>query len=44
MKTIFKKIYWYDFHIYKLNNLKVIHHLYIFPMFDSNFVKNDFFY
>jgi hypothetical protein len=23
-----KQIYWYDFHIYKLEKLKVIHHLY----------------
>jgi hypothetical protein len=27
-KCFFKQIYWYDFYIYKLNNLKVIHHLY----------------
>jgi hypothetical protein len=28
MKVIFKTIYLYDFHIFKLNNLKIIHDLY----------------
>jgi hypothetical protein len=28
MKMISKQIYWYDFHIWKLNDFKVIYHLY----------------
>jgi hypothetical protein len=28
MKVIFKTNYFYDFHIFKLNDLKVIHDLY----------------
>jgi hypothetical protein len=38
-----RQIYSYGFHIFKLNNLKVIHD-FIFSMFDPNLVQNDFLY
>jgi hypothetical protein len=38
-QIIFYVIYWYDFHISKLNNLKVIDD-FIFSIFDSNLIQN----
>ena len=40
LKYISEQMYSYGFHIFKLNNLKVIY--IIFSMFDSNLVQNDF--
>ena len=42
MKVFSRQIYSYNFHIFKLNNLRVIHDL--FPRFDSTLVLNDFLY
>jgi hypothetical protein len=42
MKIFLKTNLVYDFHIFKLNNLKTIHDLYIIPMFDLNLVLNVF--
>jgi hypothetical protein len=40
MKYFSRQFYSYDFHIFKLNNLKIIHDL--IPMFDLNLVLNVF--
>jgi hypothetical protein len=40
-KQFWKQIYLYDFHISKLNDLKVIHNLY-FQCLTQTFSKNDF--
>jgi hypothetical protein len=42
MKVISRQIYWCDFHIFKLNDLIKSYSWFIFPMFDSNLVQNDF--
>ena len=43
MKNFSRQNYSYGFHISKHHNLKVIHDLYIFLMFDPSFVQYDLF-
>jgi hypothetical protein len=40
---IFMKVFFKTIHIFKLNNLNVIHDLYS-QYFDSNIIQNDFLY
>ena len=44
MKVLFKKIYSYGFHLFKLNNLKVIHDLYSQCLIQILFKTTFFFY